>query len=262
MSFKKILPVFAIGAVVVAAIFGAVSYRNVSAAAPAASSAQAALPVTADFNRGPGQRGGASDAELAAALGIDTAKLQAAYTTATAEALKQAVAEGLITQAQADQMTANGDGRFRGLPMIKNSSIDYDALLAKALGISSDQLKAAVQKAFNARIDQAVTDGSMTQAQADLEKGRNALQNDTKFNASIQSAYEAAVKQAVTDGVITQAQADAILKSQADRPTMGLGGPGMKGPGGHGGEFGGRGGRGNGNLPNNQKQNATPAPTN
>jgi hypothetical protein len=262
MSLKKILPVFAIGAVVIAAVFGAVSYRNVSAAAPAAQSAQAALPVTTDFNRGPGPRDGASDQELAIALGIDTTKLQAAYKTATAEALKQAVATGLITQAQADQMSANGDGRFRGLPMVNSSSIDYDALLAKALGISTDQLKSAYQKAFTARIDQAVTAGNLTQAQADLEKGRNALQNNAKFNASIQSAYEAAVKQAVTDGVITQAQADAILKSQANHPAMGFGGPGMKGPGGPGGDFGGRGGRGNGNLPGKQNQNLTPAPTN
>jgi len=270
MSFRKILPVFAIGAVVLAAIFGAVSFRNVSAAAPVAQSSQSvqtAADLTA-LNNGQGARDGSSDQELATALGIDVTKLQDAYKTATAEALKQAVAAGLITQAQADQMTANGDSHFRGLPMVSSSSIDYDALLAKALSISTDQLKAAYQKAYLAHLDAAVTAGTMTQAQADLAKGQYALKNNAKYNASIQSAYEAAVKQAVTDGVITQAQADAILKSQANPPSVNLGGPGMKGAGAPGGDFGGRGGgRGNGNQPGTQNttpnnHKVTPTPTN
>jgi hypothetical protein len=266
MSFKKILPVLAIGATVIAAIFGAVSYRNVSASAPVAQSAQAAQPAAdlAAVNNGKGQRDGSSDQELATALGIDVTKLQAAYTTATAEALKQAVAAGLITQAQADQMTANGSGRFRGLPMVNSSSIDYDALLANALGISTDQLKAAYQKAYLAHIDAAVTAGTMTQAQADLAKGEYALKNNAKFNASIQSAYEAALKQAVTDGVITQAQADAILKNQASQPTKGMGGLGMRGADNLGGHAGGRGGA---RQPGTQNTNpnspkVTPTPTN
>ncbi|MGD0006426.1 MAG: hypothetical protein ABSE06_19620, partial [Anaerolineaceae bacterium] len=84
--------------------------------------------------------------------------------------------------------------------------------------------------------------GTITQAQADLEKGRNALSNNAKFQASLQSAYEAAVKQAVTDGVITQAQADQILKDQSGKGFPGgfggLGGFGAQGLGGSGGPGG------------------------
>jgi hypothetical protein len=204
-------------------------------------------------------RDGASDQDLATALGIDLTKLQDAEKTATAEALKQAVAAGLITQAQADQMTANGGAR--GLPRFNNSTIDYNALLAKALGITTDQLKAAQLTAFNARIDQAVKDGTLTQAQADLQKARQALENNTKFQSSLKTAYEAALKQAVSDGVITQAQADALLASQA---TMDKGGFGFEGGrGGHGvpGGPGGPGGRGGQPGMQNNQQNPGVSPT-
>jgi hypothetical protein len=186
---------------------------------------------------------GTQDQALATALGIDLTKLQAAYTTATDEALKQAVTDGLITQAQADQIAANG-GRFEGLGRFANAStIDYNALLAKALGITTDQLQAAKQKAYYTELDSAVTAGNLTQAQADLMKARYALSNSTKFQDSMKTAYETAINQAVSDGLITQAQADQIL---ADQKGIGLGGmrggPEMGGRGGHGGpEMGGRG---------------------
>jgi len=50
--------------------------------------------------------GGFSQQELATALGIDLPTLQAAYKSANTEALKEAVSKGLITQQQADQITA------------------------------------------------------------------------------------------------------------------------------------------------------------
>ena len=187
--------------------------------------------------RSPGP-GGVSDADLAAALEITTDQLSTANQTATAEALKEAVAQGLITQAQADQMAQNS-GHFRGIPW---NSIDYDALLAKALGISTDQLQAARQKALASSLAAAVQNGTLTQDQADLIKGRSALARNSKFQDSMQSAYEAAVQQAVTDGVITQAQADQILKAQ---PAMGgFLGRGFDGPRGGPHDFGGRGGSG------------------
>jgi hypothetical protein len=165
--------------------------------------------------------GGYSEQDLATALGIDVAKLKAAYKTANTEAIKEAVSKGLITQAQADQITSKGidnhplGGAFGG-PFV-NGGIDYNALLANALGISADQLKAAYTQALNTNLDNAVKAGTLTQAQADLEKGRYALANDAKFQASLQTAYETAVKQAVTDGVITQAQADQILQNQTGK---------------------------------------------
>jgi hypothetical protein len=197
-----------------------------------------------------GERGGmVADQDLATALGVTTEQLQAAYKTANAEALKEAVSKGLITQAQADQMTADGFGpRHFG----DKDGIDYNALLAKALGITTEKLQAAMQQVENTNLDNAVKNGTMTQAQADMIKAQNALRNDTKFQSSMQSAYEAAIKQAVTDGVITQAQADAILQQQ---PKWGGGGPGFDGGHGRGGRDGFKSG------PNSSGGQTAPQPT-
>ncbi len=250
MSYKKLLPLFVVGAIAIAGLLGVAAYQPVAAQAttptPSAPATQAnpanpAAPLK-DFGGKGGMRGGYNEQGLATALGIDLTKLQAAEKSAEADALKQAVAAGQITQAQADEITARG-GHFGDFGHFGASGIDYNALLAKALGISSDQLQAGYVKAYNTAIDSAVTNGNLTQAQADLAKGRYALENNSKYQSSLQSAYQAAVKQAVTDGVITQAQADQLLKNA---PTMGVGGPGFSGPGFGGPGFGGPGGRGGG----------------
>lgn len=257
MARKKIIPILtavALGAAAVAGVFG---YRAVyaQAATPTATApAQSGQPGTTTGGTAtqPGKPGmdrrgfpgdEASNTGLAAALGITTDQLTAAYQTANTEALKQAVAKGLITQAQADQYAA---GTASGKPVrpfdfgqFATSGIDYNALLAQALNITTDQLKAAQTTAFNTAIDNAVTNGAMTQAQADLAKARRALQNDSKFQANLKSAYQAAIQQAVTDGTITQAQADALIQAESQAPG-GFGdrlGFGM-GPGGHGGRGG------------------------
>jgi hypothetical protein len=248
MHRKQIVTLGLVGIVAITALIGASAYSSVQASAPdQATTPTPSTPASPKANpkagapntAGPQRelKGGTSDQDLATALGITLEKLQAATTTATDEALKQAVAEGLITQAQADQIKARG-GRFEGLGRFATGSTsDYDALLAKALGISVDQLKAGYLKAFNTRIDAAVAAGTLTQAQADLQKGQYALQNNSKYQSALQSAYEAAVKQAVSDGVITQAQADAILAQKAGfgRGMM-MGGFGdmRGGKGGHG----------------------------
>jgi hypothetical protein len=213
--------------------------------------------------------GGYSEQDLATALGITTDQLQAAYTAANTAAVKEAVSKGLITQAQADQITSNG-GDLRQLERFGvfngTNALDYNALLANALGVTTDKLKAAQQQAVNTNLDNAVKNGNMTQAQADEIKGRNALANDAKFQAAMKTAYEAALKQAVSDGVITQAQADAILQSQSQQGGFFGGGPGFgpgpdfgPGHGGHGGfgrpDFNG----GPGFNPNNPAPTATPS---
>ena len=109
-----------------------------------------------------------TEQDLATALGIDLSNLQAAETSATTEALKQAVTAGLITQSQADQFasrTTNGDA-FDGLPFLSGSTIDYNTLLASALGITTDQLQTGRQTAYFAVLDKAVTAGTMTKVQA------------------------------------------------------------------------------------------------
>ncbi len=269
MANKRILSVLVVGAMAIAGAFGAILYQNVSAQAPtptATPSAQnnatsPAQPGTTQAQPGAGKgnrgnfQGTNQDQQLADALGITLDKLQSAEKSASAEALKQAVAKGLLTQAQADQIAAGPDGgmHFRGMKDAATSGIDYNALLANALGITSDQLKAAQQKVFDANLASAVSSGAMTQDQADLIKARQALESNSKFQSSLQSAYTAAVQQAVTDGVITQAQADAILKAQS---TMGFG---MGGRGfGFDGGFGGRGGHGRGG-PNGAGSQTSPS---
>jgi len=182
---------------------------------------------------GKGPFGGYSTEDLTTALGISTDELNTAYQNAYAAALKDAVAQGLITQAQADELTSNGNAfpfGDRWDNWLTRNGIDFNTYLSDALGISVDDLKAAYQTAYNANIDQAVADGNLTQDQADLLIGRYALYNDSTFQSSMQSAFTAAVNQAVSSGVITQAQADQILSNSNDMLKLDMGGWG-----GHGG---------------------------
>lgn len=261
MDRKKFIPIIVIAAVAVMAFAGVTAFRTVQAAAPVAS-----VNMAGSFNglpNGRGAPGGTSDQALATALGIDVTKLQAAYTTATSDYLAQAVSNGQITQSQADQLKANGR-RFNGnFGPFQITGIDYNALLAKALGITTDQLNAAYVKAYDTAIDTQVTNSKLTQAQADLMKGEYALDNNSKYQSAMQTAFTSTVNQAVTDGVITQAQADQILKNatNANNGSFGGGrgfgggmGGGMGGPGGMGG------GRGHGGFNgNNSGGNANPA---
>jgi len=237
MKFRKTTNLLVIGTLSLVAILGIFTYRSVSAqattpTAPAQTSPNKAMPGRLQG----GKHGGYTQEELAAALGIDTETLQAAYQTANKAALDLAVSQGIITQEQADQYLANGvEGRHAGgFVMLKASGIDYETLLADALGIITDELKAAQKEAFSTAIDNAVAAGTLTQEQADLMKGQNTLYSNDKFQTSMQAAFEAAVNQAVSDGLITQAQADQILASQS-----GTQGFGKHGFGRHGGRNGG-----------------------
>jgi len=265
MDRKKLVPFLVIGALALAVVTGVAIFRNVQASSPVIANIAGSV---SNLDFGPGFGGGSgqvSNQDLATALGIDVAKLTAAQQTATDAALAQAVSKGLITQSQADQAKANGY-RFDDLNQFSASGIDYKALLANALGISTDKLTSAYQTAYNTAIDREVTNGNLTQTQADLMKARYALANSSKFQSAIQSAYTAAVNQAVTDGLITQSQADQILKSNTgtgfDLFGGRMGGAGFGGPGGFGGH-----GRGGGNLPGTNNPNsatpgsATPTPS-
>lgn len=230
------------------------------------------------------------DALLADALGITVETLETARENAKDAALQQAVAEGLITQEQADRMQGregNGSRGKRGFgPRGKfgsqDAQIDHQALLADALGISVAQLEAAQQTARDAAIQQALDEGLITQEQVDMKAAHEALKayidqetmmaealgisvadlqtarkedrslrtliNELGFDretlqANMKAAYETAIQQAITDGVITQAQADQILegKGQGFRSKRGnrdgsgmQGRPGRRGQGGEG----------------------------
>jgi hypothetical protein len=126
---------------------------------------------------------------LADALGIPVEDLEAAYEKARVAALEKAVAEGLITQEQADEMTVWGGGWRRGLPFFSfwrggpsqpgghADLIDEQALLAEALGISAGDLQLAREKANQAAIEMAVEEGHITQEQADAMAARRELQS-------------------------------------------------------------------------------------
>jgi hypothetical protein len=220
-------------ALMVLALGTAAVYPQVSEAAPITGAL--AFP-------GRGGPDGDHDELLAEALGISVEELQAAQEEAAAAAVEQAVAEGLITQEQADRLQERGLGRFPGLGRIGgDSAIDLQALLAEALGISVEELQAAQESVRATVLAQAVEDGRITQEQADLMQAREAIQS--YLAERMQSAYADAVQQALDDGAITQEQADALLSNQ---PSF----MGRNGFGGHGG-FHGRGGRGDfpGNFP-------------
>lgn len=206
--------------------------------------------TTGRADKGPGRYGvgGNSDELLAEALGITTEELDAAYLAAASAGLDQAVAEDLLTQTQADALrerleSASGSGfRFhlggRGFGFFGSDTIDGKALLAEALGISTDELAAAYDEAEAAGLAQAVENGQLTQEQADLVTARRALQ---EYWATQQQSYEEIVQAAVDAGAITQAQADLLLANQpANGRGFGMGG----GMGGHFGERSMGGGRG------------------
>lgn len=248
MNRSKLITIVVLATVAVAVAFGAVAYRSASAQADVTTTPEATTPTDSSKSTGKmGDRlpsGSPSSEELAAALGITTDELNTAYQAAYEKALAQAVEQGLITQTQADEIKAKGITLHRGgraSRLLSGSDFDFDALLAEALGISVEELQAAYSQAYKARIDQAVTDGTITSEQADLMKGQYALRNNAAFQEAMQTAYQAAVAQAVSDGVITQAQADLILANSSDRFDGGMGLPGLGGMGGGRGHHGARG---------------------
>lgn len=89
---------------------------------------------------------------------------------------------------------------------------EYQNYLAEALGITVEELQAAQLKAQNAMIDQAVTDGVLTQEQADLMKARRAFMQ--YYAGQAQQSFEDALNAAVEAGAITQEQADLLLEQQ------------------------------------------------
>jgi len=161
--------------------------------------------------QGKGIRGDQIDenALLANALGITVEELQAAREKATEAAIAQAVEKGLITQEEADMMLAR-----------KNLQryLNRDALLAKALGMTVEELQAAYAE-------------GKTLTTLMNEKGLTAIQ----VRDALEEAYAQALAQAVADGVITQEQANELKEGQ----NLGFGGSmfpgGRMGPRGRGG---------------------------
>jgi hypothetical protein len=186
---------------------------------------QAAVEEARSAAGGPGS-GNDFEQLLAEALGISTDELQSARQAAREAALAQALADGEITQEEYDLFQA------------RQALREYTAreeILAAVLGISTDELRAALDAGKQI---------------GDLLDELSISQED--FQAATQAAQEAALQQAVNDGVITQDQADQIQQGGGRGP----GGPGhpgeqngsggMGGPGGNPGNQGGPGSNSNG----------------
>jgi hypothetical protein len=125
-----------------------------------------------------------------------------------------------------------------------SDTIDTEALLADALGITVEELQTAYNDAQAVALAQAVTDGQLTQEQADLWAARHAFQD---YVRSQLESYEELVQAAVDAGAITQAQADLLLANQQSFGGRGFGGDfdmGGRGMGGRGMDGHGMGGHG------------------
>jgi lambda repressor-like predicted transcriptional regulator len=247
MFKNKKYSLIAIGVLVLALAFGLVAFTSINTASAAASDD--------GFNhRGrPGgfrPAGADSGQALADELGISLEELQAAHESVRAVMLETAVAEGKLTQEQADKIAERGfPVRHRHFGLIHGEA---ESLLAEALGISVEELQAARERVQAAAIEQALADGKITEEQAALMEARQALRNyiqkdeliaealgitvseldaaredgqrlpdlmdelgveSEAFEANMRTLREEALEQAVDDGVITQDQAEELLEN-------------------------------------------------
>lgn len=153
---------------------------------------------------------------LANKLGISVPTLQQDFADARKDAVNQAVKQGLITQAQADQMLQ----RLQNVPL-GNSGFMRGFKQGVQRGLGQGQLRgffgpdvleaiAGVLKMQPGDVTTALRGGKTL---ADLAKQQNV--DAAKVQVAIADAEKAALDRAVKDGLITQAQADQ-RKAQID----------------------------------------------
>ena len=111
---------------------------------------------------------------------------------------------------------------------------DDDQALAKALGITVEELNAAEEAARFALIDQAVADGNLTAEEGEALKASGRLRHSSQYgydkdefladalgitiddlNAAQLAAHQTQIAAAVAAGTITQAEADLLLARKA-----------------------------------------------
>jgi hypothetical protein len=209
MKKIKTITILLVAGLAVIGVLGAAVYHTVSAQTD---TPEETLTRDSEHPR----MGGYASNLLAEALGITSDELEAARAEARTALIDQALEQGLITEAQADSLRAGGEKSPFGRGWenwLADSGLDYDALLAGALGITVDELTDAREQAELAAIDQAVENGRLSSDQAELIKARRALADNENFAAAMKDAYTQALQAAVDEGVITQAQADLLLEN-------------------------------------------------
>ena len=176
----------------------------------AAALALAVVGVGAGFAQ---QDNGAVDtflSKVAAKLGIGEDKLKTAVDEAYSETIDEQVAAGQLTQDQADRLKERGfelapmfgprGGRVGGAHLMESAAtalgISADDLMtqlrdgksladvAEAQGISVDKLKTDLLAQVKTELDTLVSDGKITQSQADDVYSRTESNIDTIINAT------------------------------------------------------------------------------
>jgi len=166
--------------------------------------------------------------------GISQEDFQAAIQAAQIEALNQAVADGKLTQEQADSMLQRMEERaaegfppeFGGRPMDdERPNIDRPADGEGRFGIFTGLLGMSIDE-----ITDALQDGSQTLK--DLLDGKGISDEDVQ--SAMQEAHQQRLQQAVANGELTQEQADEMLTRMQERLESGEPGthPGVRGGGG------------------------------
>lgn len=185
------------------------------------------------------------DRYVAEALGIPDEALQDARTEAFAQAVAAAVADGTLTQEQADGMLSGPQGEIAGGGVPSQSavqgqpptdgapvappngagarvggsgggfgmrSLDTTAALAAILGVSVEQIQVAEEYGFEAAAAAAVAAGTMTQTDADLMLAQRALQRAGGVEPG--SDWGTRVQSALDAGAITETQAALLLANE------------------------------------------------
>ena len=159
--------------------------------------------------------------DIAEAQGVEMADVQAAAKAAAQKVIDAAVADGTLTQEQADMMLQfkggfGGPGKMGGPPpQLEGLKEATEAAVAETLGMTVEELQAAHEAG---------------QTMPDIAKEKDVHVAD--IQAAAETAKQGFIEQAVADGTLTQEQADFMLEHKG-----GPGGPG--GPGGRGGDCGG-----------------------
>ena len=200
MTKRKRLSLLSAGAIVVLVLalgVSAVFAQTDGGDEPPDANGETPAPVEPWGQRGfPGSRGlpgqfglpeglTPKDELLANALDIDVETLEAARETARVNGIEQALAGGLITEAQAELLLENAFSfRFhRGHGFHEfGGEIDREALLADALNISVEALREAQQEAHEAALNEMVDAGYLTEEQLGLMAAQQALKEAIDHN--------------------------------------------------------------------------------